>query len=205
MIGCEGVKEKESASMLLSSLFLATSVDFAANVETPGGYHIYRDSMGFAYDVNIARADLLEKSSGSYKLRVGKFGSSSSLYAAYSPHSIVRLDRPRAQCLQLFESDGDPKQFSCYVTYSDPKSGTSTYVLAPKPSSYYLAMDQFKQFFKTKTRKEWEARDSDKANWFGQLHCEDAPPLAVQHNIEDRGHKIALQVDGVDGGQTAEA
>lgn len=130
-------------------------------IKSPDSYHIYRDVTGYAYDIDLIRSDLLEKSRGSYKLRVGHL--SCPLFAAYSPCCSMRLDRPHAQCLQLFESDKEPRLYTCYVTYSDPKCGASTRVLAPKPSSYYLAMSMFEQFYKQKTGKDWKNKEGDES------------------------------------------
>jgi WGR domain len=74
----------------------------------------------------------------------------------------VPIPRPWAQCLQLFESDAIPHTYACYVKYT--RKGTSgREILAIPGSSWELAFDAFRKFFKTKTRKDWNDRLDGKA------------------------------------------
>lgn len=82
------------------------------------------------------------------------------------PHSNPRLrvpiPRPWAQCLQLFESDAIPHTYACYVRYS--RRGVSgREILAVPGSTWELAFDVFRKFFKTKTKKDWNDRLDGKA------------------------------------------
>ncbi len=72
-------------------------------------------------------------------------------------HLRVPIPRPWAQCLQLFESDAIPHTYACYLKYS--RRGVSGRdILAIPGSSWELAFDAFRKFFKTKTRKDWNDR-----------------------------------------------
>jgi WGR domain len=74
-----------------------------------------------------------------------------------TPRLRVPVPRPWAQCLQLFESDVIPHAYACYVKYSRKgRSGLET--LAIPGSSWEVAFDSFRKFFKTKTRKDWKDR-----------------------------------------------
>ena len=68
------------------------------------------------------------------------------------------LVNPRTQCLQLYESNSEPKTYACYLMSSAPQ-GSHTEVLAPKPGSFIGAMGQFELYFKSKTGVEWASRD----------------------------------------------
>lgn len=70
----------------------------------------------------------------------------------------VRIRNPRAQRLQLYESNATPKIYACYTKYSAPNQSSLPEVLAPLGSSFELAFSTFKQFFTLKTRKEWDDR-----------------------------------------------
>ena len=83
------------------------------------------------------------------------------LYTYTSPrYTRVPIAKPRAQCLQLYESATEPKTYFSYMTKSSP-SGSFTEVVAPKPSSQVVALGLFKDYFKVKTGVEWEKRDVD--------------------------------------------
>jgi len=69
----------------------------------------------------------------------------------------VPIPRPWAQCLQLFESDAMPHTYACYVKYTR-KGASGREILAIPGSSWELAFDAFRKFFKTKTKKEWSER-----------------------------------------------
>lgn len=73
----------------------------------------------------------------------------------FRPH--VPVPRPWAQCLQLFESDAIPHAYACYVKYTR-KGASGREILAIPGSSWDLAFDAFRKFFKTKTRKDWNDR-----------------------------------------------
>jgi WGR domain len=74
-----------------------------------------------------------------------------------NPHVRVPIPRPWAQCLQLFESDAIPHTYACYVKYTR-KGASGREILAIPGSSWELAFDAFRKFFKTKTKKEWNER-----------------------------------------------
>lgn len=96
------------------------------------------------------------------QLRVGS-APPATLYIYRSPGrcSRVPLARPRAQCLQLYESTTQPKTYACYLTSSAPNKGSYTQAIAPEPSSHIVALDLFKKFFRVKTGVAWEKRDCD--------------------------------------------
>ena len=74
----------------------------------------------------------------------------------FRPRAHVR--RPNAQRLQLYESHETPKLYACFEKYSAPGDTPSASVLAPIGSSFDVAFDHFKKFFKLKTGKEWDDR-----------------------------------------------
>lgn len=74
-----------------------------------------------------------------------------------NPPLKVPIARPWAQVLQLFESDAIPHTYACYVKYTR-KGASGREVLAIPGSSWEVAFDAFRKFFKTKTRKEWNDR-----------------------------------------------
>ena len=128
------------------------------------GYHIYRDSTGFSYDIALARSDLTSNTHTRYFLKVSSFPYSMNLSTPLYPyilprHSRVPLPAPRAQCLQLYESHIAPSKYACFSSYSSPTAGTATHVLAPLGSSFALAIAQFMDFFKLKTKLEWKERN----------------------------------------------
>lgn len=69
----------------------------------------------------------------------------------------VPIPCPWTQCLQLFESDAIPHTYACYVKYSR-KGASGRDILAIPGSSWDLAFDAFRKFFKTKTKKDWNDR-----------------------------------------------
>ena len=73
------------------------------------------------------------------------------------PRPRVPIPRPWAQCLQLFESHAMPHTYACYVKYTR-KGASGREVLAIPGSSWELAFDAFRKFFKIKTRKDWNDR-----------------------------------------------
>lgn len=72
-------------------------------------------------------------------------------------HLIVPIERAYAKQLQLYESNAEPHVYATYVKYSRiGKSGTE--LVAPRGSSFDLAMTAYKKFFKIKTGKSWDER-----------------------------------------------
>ena len=124
-----------------------------------GGYEIYRDLNGLAYDVTLARIDLTLNENERFHLKVRHH--LITMYKYKSPRRTrVPLDRPPAQRLQLFQTHSAPKYFACYTTYKSREGLASHQMLAPSGSSFEVAMGQFEQFFKLKTRLLWSDRDS---------------------------------------------
>ncbi|MCJ1389867.1 hypothetical protein MMC18_002724 [Xylographa bjoerkii] len=128
------------------------------------GYHIYRDSTGFGYDITLARSDLTTNTNARYFLKVSSFPYTINLFTPLYPYTLPRRSRvplpaPRTQCLQLYESHVSPSKYACFSSYSSPTAGTATHVLAPLGSTFTLAMGQFTQFFKLKTKLEWKERN----------------------------------------------
>ncbi|KAL9129242.1 MAG: hypothetical protein Q9217_002254 [Psora testacea] len=133
------------------------------------GYHIYRDSTTFAYDITLARINLLTNKNQRYSLKVNEPASddpspspiiSNPIFPSLlpSPRPRARIHHARAQRLQLYESHATPKLYACYAKYSGPKQSSIPRILAPLGSSFELAFGNFKQFFTLKTRKEWDDR-----------------------------------------------
>jgi WGR domain len=85
----------------------------------------------------------------------------------------VPIPRPWAQCLQLFESNAHPPTYACYVKYTR-RGASGREILAIPGSSWQLAFDAFRKFFKTKTRKDWNDRlDGKPVPISGDGHDED--------------------------------
>ena len=74
----------------------------------------------------------------------------------YRPRAPVR--RPHAQRLQIYESHASPKLYACFEKYSKPGANSTASILAPIGSSFELAFDHFRKFFKLKTGKDWDDR-----------------------------------------------
>ena len=130
----------------------------------PDGYHIYRDSTSFSYDITLARSDLTTNTNARYFLKVSSFPYLMNLCTPLYPyilprHSRVPLPAPRTQCLQLYESHIWPSKYACFSSYSSPTAGTATHVLAPLGSTFSLAIEQFMHFFKLKTKLDWKERN----------------------------------------------
>ena len=100
----------------------------------------------------------------------------------------VRLGRPRAQRLQLYESNATPKLYACFEKYSKPGNDPVASILAPIGSSFDVAFDHFKKFFKLKTGKHWEERLQK------TVPRKDAFMFAPPKEVEPRG---VLQNDGL--------
>lgn len=66
--------------------------------------------------------------------------------------------RPRAQRLQLYESNATPKLYACFEKHSKPGESPTARILAPIGSSFEVAFDHFKEFFKLKTGRDWDDR-----------------------------------------------
>ena len=122
------------------------------------GYHVYRDSTGFSYDLALARADLTTNQNERYSLKVGSLFPTP-IFPTYSPCKFrVPPSRSRTQRLQLYESHTAPFIYACYVVYSSASSGGASEILAPLNSSFEVAMSTFTKFFKLKTKKDWDER-----------------------------------------------
>ena len=137
------------------------------------GYHIYHDSTSFAYDVTLARADLITNKNKRYALKVNaspRYGTDSSssppppasnipIFPCVSPrYARAFVRNPRAQRLQLYETHAVPHYYACYNKYSAPDQRATVEMLAPLLSTFELAFGNFKNFFKLKTGKEWDER-----------------------------------------------
>ncbi|MCJ1472638.1 hypothetical protein MMC13_001287 [Lambiella insularis] len=138
--------------------------NFKSKMHTDG-YHIYRDSTGFAYDITLVRSDLAVNINERYSLKVSSSPYNSihiftPLYPYFLPRRTrVPLSAPRTQCLQLYESHAPPMKYACFTNYSSPLAGTACHILAPAGSGFLLAFGQFMQFFKLKTKLEWNERN----------------------------------------------
>lgn len=142
-------------------------------------YGIYHDTTNFAYDITLARANLLTNQNSRYSLKVCSSPPTSTSPSTLtntrtsspsiittplfpilptSPAPRVRLHTPRAQRLQLYVSHATPKVFATYVKYSAPGEEAKIEQLAPIGSSWETAWGAFTLFFRLKTRKEWEGR-----------------------------------------------
>ena len=125
-----------------------------------GGYELYRDQAGFAYNIALARANLTTNTNERYYLKVGHLGHSS-IYPTYSPrHTRLPIPQPRAQQLQLFQTQIWPRRYACFSTCSSPGAAAPCLLLAPAGSGFEFAFSQFEAFFKLKTRLEWKDRFS---------------------------------------------
>ena len=128
------------------------------------GYHIYRDPTTFAYDITLARANLTTNKNQRYTLKVTAEPSipliSTIIFPSFTPTRRPRvfIRHARAQRLQLYESNSIPKLYTCYTKYSAHDQSSAPEVLAPLGSSFELAFDVFKQFFRLKTHREWDDR-----------------------------------------------
>ena len=69
----------------------------------------------------------------------------------------VRIPDPWAQCLQLFESDSIPHSYTAISTHLNRNGKVNHDVVAPSDSTFNLAKDAFKMFFKLRTGVEWES------------------------------------------------
>ena len=141
-------------------------------IDFTDGYHIYRDSTTFAYDITLARANLCTNKNQRYSLKVKeppvahdscsstKFIFSTPVLSSVPPlkRPRVRISNARAQRLQIYETHNTPKLYACYTKYSAPGQSSIPEVLAPLGSSFELALGVFKQFYKLKTHKEWDDR-----------------------------------------------
>ena len=141
---------KQAPVDLLSTGLLIITID---------GYHIYRDSTGFNYDITLARADLTSNKNERYYLKVSPFRPfPTPVFPSFSPHGArAFIVRPRLQRLQLYETHTAPNLYATYVKYSSP-GRSATHVLCPTGSSFEMALGNFKAFFKIKSRKTWEQR-----------------------------------------------
>ncbi|MCJ1398129.1 hypothetical protein MMC11_001326 [Xylographa trunciseda] len=157
-------KETRDDNILKGVGFFEKGCDEFKNKMYTDGYHIYRDSTGFSYDITLARSDLTTNTNARYFLKVSSFPYTINLFTPLYPYTLPRRPRvplpaPRTQCLQLYESHVSPSTYACFSSYSSPTAGTATHVLAPLGSSFPLAMEQFMQFFKLKTKLEWKERN----------------------------------------------
>ena len=125
----------------------------------PDGYHIYRDSTGFSYDITLARADLTSNKNERYYLKVSPFRHfPTPVFPSFTPPGArAFIVRPRLQRLQLYETHTAPNLYATYVKYSSPGK-SATHVLCPTGSTFEMALSNFQAFFKIKTRKAWDQR-----------------------------------------------
>ena len=144
------------AEFLNHSLFAATQRMLTRN-HLIDGYHIYRDSTGFEYNLTLARADLTYNINERYYIKVGSLPQP--VFPSYYPRRTqVPLERHPTQCLQIYETHVEPHKYACFVTYSSPRSPYIKEQLAPTGSSFELAYANFRDFFKLKTKMAWEDR-----------------------------------------------
>ncbi|KAM0805679.1 hypothetical protein BDR22DRAFT_968894 [Usnea florida] len=144
------------------------------------GYHIYRDSTTFPYDITLARTNLLINRNDRFALKVCHPTFSPSpiplpphkrhllhppilttpIYPTVPlrPRTLAPIHHPRAQRLQLYESHATPKYYACYAKYSSPGVTPTNEMLAPIGSSWEGAWEAFRGFFKLKTGGAWEER-----------------------------------------------
>ena len=85
---------------------------------------------------------------------------STPIFPSYPPSLPTRvpLGRPYAQRLQLYESHAVPRYYACFEKHSAPGKTSESHILAPVGSSFNVAFDHFKNFFKLKTGIEWDQR-----------------------------------------------
>lgn len=110
------------------------------------GYHIYRDSTTFAYDITLARTNLISNKNERYHLKVPSLP---------PPNSLPSLP---LNSNQLYESHTAPSLYATYIKYSSPGTPLATHVLAPIGSSFDTALFAFTNFFALKTKREWALR-----------------------------------------------
>ncbi|KAJ9266924.1 hypothetical protein DTO195F2_859 [Paecilomyces variotii] len=108
------------------------------------GYHLCADKeTGVTYCATLVRPTSVTGRNEKYQLK--------------HHHLIVPIERAYAKQLQLYESNAEPHVYATYVKYSRiGKSGTE--LVAPRGSSFDLAMTAYKKFFKIKTGKSWDER-----------------------------------------------
>ncbi|KAF7502874.1 hypothetical protein GJ744_004969 [Endocarpon pusillum] len=78
-------------------------------------------------------------------------------YSIILVRTFLLENRLEKLTLKLFESDAIPHTYACYVKYTR-KGASGREVLAIPGSSWEVAFDAFRKFFKTKTRKDWNDR-----------------------------------------------
>ena len=170
--------EKEMYSSKQSSILRAWSMGIQLTKTLPGGYSIYHDHTNYAYDITLVRVNLLANTNERHVLKV----------CTASPHLRQALDvfaspvfpsvplpyrlRVRSRCpwaqrLQLYESNATPRLYACFEKHSKPGDGPAANILAPIGSSFDVALDHFKKFFRLKTGKEWDDRFEDVASLQG--------------------------------------
>ena len=62
----------------------------------------------------------------------------------------------------MYESHGIPKLYACFERHKVPGKAAETKILAPIGTSFHVAFDIFKKFFKLKTGVHWDQRNQ---NW----------------------------------------
>lgn len=151
---------------------LLSSYPYLPSLNYIDGYHIYRDRTAFPYAITLARPNLLTNQNKRYHLKVCQphlylpqpIPLLHPLLPMFSPlpRPRARVQSPRAQRLQLYESHAVPKLFACYTKYSAPDGSGNGHekakVLAPIGSSFETAFEIFKKFFELKTRRQWDNR-----------------------------------------------
>lgn len=167
------------------------------------GYHIYNDHTKFAYDVTLARANLLQNRNERWTLKVCKPYPhlpdpppiiSTLLYPVIrlSPRPRAFLVSPLAQRLQLYESHATPKLYACSAKYSAHGKPEEVNVCAPIGSSFDTAFDAFKMFFKLKTGQCWNER-LNKSKIGNELFSYTAPKQGEPRGCEE-GWEGAIEV-----------
>ena len=150
-------------------LTILVNVRSATHQSVPGDYSIYHDHTNYKYDITLARADLLTNTNERHVLKVCApflnlrqqhdiFTSPVFPYTPLPFRPRVRLHRPWAQRLQLYESNATPKLYACFEKHSKPGESPTANMLAPVGSSFDTAFDHFKKFFNLKTGKAWDDR-----------------------------------------------
>ncbi|KAJ9294333.1 hypothetical protein DTO271G3_6908 [Paecilomyces variotii] len=108
------------------------------------GYHLCADKeTGVTYCATLVRPTPVTGRNEKYQLKYH--------------HLHALIERPYAKQPQLYESNAEPHVYATYVKYSRiGKSGTE--LVAPRGSSFDIAMKAYKKFFKIKTGKNWDER-----------------------------------------------
>lgn len=73
----------------------------------------------------------------------------------------VRIPNLWALCLQMYESDDEPRTYAAFTTYLATDGEVRYDTVAPWGSGWDLARDCFRVFFRLRTGVAWEERNED--------------------------------------------